>query len=99
MKRITYGNISDKLYEKYKNRLINSIYKILPMKEEDTSTIETYIESLVYELTGIDKLFVGEDELQEILVIIAILENLKKETNISIVKREVFRAIGLVKRM
>ena len=91
-----YGTISDNVYKKYKEKLINNIYKILPMKEEKTETINVYIESVLYELIGMKKLL---DESCEICSIIAILENLIDEQDLKIVKREVFRAISLVKKI
>lgn len=91
-----YGKISDKTYKDYKVKLINNIYKILPMKEEKTDTINVYIESVLYELVGMEKVLY---EAGEICSIISVLENLITEQDLKIVKREVFRAISLVKRM
>lgn len=91
-----YGKISDKTYKDYKGKLINNIYKILPMKEEKTDTINVYIESVLYELVGMEKVLY---EAGEICSIISVLENLITEQDLKVVKREVFRAISLVKRM
>lgn len=95
-----YGNVSDIIYEKYKTRLINSIYKILPMKEEEVKTLNVYIESLVYELIGLEKVIIqNSKDGGEIMMIISTLENLINEEDIKVVKREVFRMIEMIKRM
>lgn len=47
-----YNPIPENLYENYMNNLVNRIFKILPLKEENSDTIEVYITNLLYELTG-----------------------------------------------
>lgn len=90
-----YGTIPNRVCDRYKDRLVNSIYKVLPMKEEKSKTINTYISSLIYELVGLEKI---ADDTGEICSLIAILENLIEEEDLKVVKREVFRAINIVKR-
>ncbi|MCM1315245.1 MAG: hypothetical protein NC244_07760 [Alistipes senegalensis] len=47
-----YNPIPLKLFENYLDTLINRIFKILPLKEEKSQTVDVYIMNLLSELTG-----------------------------------------------
>jgi hypothetical protein len=47
-----YENIPTKLFENYLKFLINKVFKILYMQEENNPHLKKYIEGLQYELTG-----------------------------------------------
>lgn len=85
----------------YLDSLINSVFKILPLYEEKNVGIETYIESLLFELYGLDKAIEIKYS-QEYLSILSILESIKKEVSKKdsekkIIKREVFKCISIIK--
>lgn len=56
-----YGNIDNEQVLSYLSRLINRVFKIIPMNEEKVSTLSEYVDSLVREMTGNSNLFYGED--------------------------------------
>lgn len=70
-----YNSIPVNLHISYMDKLINRVFKILPLKEEKSDTVEAYITSLLYELTGNKELiiYLNNDSRYE-----AILSNLQK---------------------
>lgn len=93
-----YGNLSDDSFGKYKDKLIDRIYKILPMKEEKSTTVKEHIKSLVFELVGGKNILNDIDNKGNIVSVIFVLENLIEEQDKRIVKREVFKAIDIIKK-
>lgn len=70
-----YNSIPVNLHISYMDKLISRVFKILPLKEEKSDTVEAYITSLLYELTGNKELiiYLNNDSRYE-----AILSNLQK---------------------
>lgn len=84
----------------YFGSLINKFFKILPIKEQQCETLNIYIDSLQGEILG-GKSFIPEFETNEAyLTLLFILEFLLREQpDVKVVKREVFRAIGICNRL
>lgn len=85
----------------YLDTLINSVFKILPLYEEENVGIVTYVESLLFELYGLDKVFDIKDS-YEYVSILSILESIKEEiqkedSEKRVIKREVFKCISIIK--
>ena len=85
----------------YFDTLINSVFKILPLYEERNDGIQTYIESLLFELYGLDKVFDIKDS-YEYVSVLSILESIKEEvakenSKKKVIKREVFKCINIIK--
>lgn len=85
----------------YLDTLINSVFKILPLYEERNDGIQTYIESLLFELYGLDKVFDIKDS-YEYVSILSILESIREEvakenSKKRVIKREVFKCINIIK--
>ena len=88
---------------KYLTVSINGIYKILPLYEEKNIGVDTYVESLLFTLYGLDKAVLLEFS-HEYVTVLATLESVKKEvvkenSNHSVLKREIFKCINIVKNM
>lgn len=83
------------------NMLIDNIYKILPLYEEQNVGLEKYISSLLIELYGFEVMFDVQDV--EYVSLVANLEGIKievmKPMNKKIVKREVFRCMDIIKKL
>lgn len=94
-----YGQISEELLQEYKDKLTGKVFKILPMKEENCSTWELYIESLLHELFGCKEIVNEWRESADFLSLVSILEEISNEDDISIIKREVFNCLNLIKKM
>lgn len=87
----------------YLDTLINSVFKILPLYEERNDGIQTYIESLLFELYGLDKVFDIKDS-YEYVSVLSILESIKEEvakenSKKRVIKREVFKCINIIKNI
>lgn len=96
--------IEETLVSKYFNSLVNKIFKILPIIENKEESITVYMESLGVELIGFQNLLpaVGEDPafLSLLSIYQWIADNaVDAEDNYKIIRREVFHAISLCKKM
>lgn len=94
-----YGKLPEELIEEYKDRLVGRVYKILPMKEENVGTWNAYIESLLFELVGHKDLIKGLDDNSDFISLLSILEGLIGEEDLTVVRREVFKSLNLIKRI
>lgn len=84
----------------YLHCLINKVYKILPMKEEQCDTLTSYLLSLKNELIGCYKLWeVLKDNPQFLAVINIINYFCEEEFDVVTCKREVFKTIHLIENL
>ena len=87
----------------YLDTLINSVFKILPLYEENNIGVETYVESLLFELYGVEKVIdIGSS--YEYIVLLSTLESVraegtKKGSEKKVSKRDVFKCISIVKNI
>lgn len=89
-----------KALNSYLHNLINKVYKILPMKEEQCDTLTSYLLSLENELIGCYELWDILCDNSQFLAVINIVKYLStKEYDISTCKREVFKAIHLIEKI
>ena len=87
----------------YLNTVVNSVFKILPLYEEQNVGVNKYIESLLFELYGLEK-SVSIEHSYEYISLLSTLESVKSEigkseSKKSVVKREVFKCINIIKNM
>ena len=81
----------------YLQNLINKVYKILPMMEEQCDTLPSYLQSLEHELIGCYKLWdILADEPQFMAVINVVKYLSAEDYDLVVCKREVFKAIHLI---
>lgn len=92
---------SNDTLSQYFDRMIGRLYKILPLKESGEGTIHDYLESLVIEMTGADILIGLSDQSYYVSIasIVAYLNKHIDECETKKVKREVFKAINLCKKL
>jgi hypothetical protein len=87
----------------YLNSVVNSVFKILPLYEESNVGLEIYVESLLFELYGLDKVVEVEQSYEYISLLSTLesvkLEVAKEESKKTVVKREVFKCINVIKNM
>lgn len=88
-----YGQVSNKDYRQYQKSIIGRIYAILPMKEENVSTVKEYVESLNRELVEHIEVF---NRSERVLSVVCILNGLIKETDHSIYRKEVLRCCNIM---
>lgn len=87
----------------YLNAVVNSVFKILPLFEEQNIGVHKYLESLLFELYGLEK-SVSIEHSYEYISLLSTLESVKSEieksdSKKSVVKREVFKCINIIKNM
>lgn len=87
----------------YLNTVVNSVFKILPLYEEQNVGVKTYIESLLFELEGLEEV-VAIEYTYEYFSLLSNLASVKKEiakpdSKKPIIKREVFKCINIIKNM
>lgn len=92
--------VPNKALNSYLQNLINKVYKILPMKEEQCGTLPSYLQSLESELVGCYKLWdILTDETQFLTLINVVNYLAVEEYDVAVCKREVFKAIHLVENV
>lgn len=86
------GEVNFDIYVEY---LIKSIFKILPLKEEEKDW-EKYLDGLLVELSGMSALLLSNVEL---IVLIARLEGLREIEDHSLFRKVIFDSIDLAKKI
>ena len=89
------------ILKNYFRALINLFFKILPIWESGESSLETYMRSLQAELLGCKELIEAIHDDPLFLSLISILQYLidNPSVDVSVVKREVFRAISICNKL
>lgn len=95
-----YGEIPNLVCFNYLSRLVDKLFKIIPLKETHSNTVTVYIEDLIYEITGNNSLFTDSNYNPKILDIICILESVKN-TNMthSEYRRAIFKCITIANQL
>lgn len=98
---ITDHKIDANLLRNYFDGLINSFFKVLPMRENEEKTLPIYMRSLQIELLGCREFVSGMKEDALYLTLLSILQYLidNPECRVHEVKREVFRAISICNKL
>ncbi|AKQ08531.1 hypothetical protein PQE66_gp216 [Bacillus phage PBC2] len=87
----------------YLNSVVNSVFKILPLYEEQNVGVGVYVESLLFELHGLQDA-VEIKHGYEYISLLSTLESVRKEmekenSRKATVKREIFKCINIIKNM
>lgn len=91
------NKLPDGALKSYLQNLINRVFKILPLKEEQCATLTSYLLSLRNELVGCYKISPILESKPQFTAVVCIIEYLAtEEYDESVCKREVFKAIGLI---
>ena len=100
MIEVKYGLLPKENFCNYFNFLINKTYKILPLKEENSDTLKSYLESYQRELIGnmdLVPLLVNEPKFITVLNTIQFL--ISEEYSDKVCKREVFKCIRILEEI
>lgn len=89
------------ILENYLRSLINLFFKILPLKESEERSLNTYMRSLQAELLGCQSLIVALNKDAQFLSLVSILQYLidHPDSDVPFVRREVFRAISICNKL
>jgi hypothetical protein len=93
--------INSELLSNYFASLVNAFFKILPMRENGEVSLPTYMHSLQLELFGCRDLIPAISADPQLLTLLSILQDLISEpdTDVKVVKREVFKAIRICDKL
>lgn len=93
--------VNDVLVAGYFSSLVNRVFKILPIKEREEKTLETYLDSLSMELLGCKSLIPSLGDDGAYLSILASIRYIHDNPDLPlpIVRREVFRTISVCKKI
>jgi len=83
-------------YDKYFDKLVDSIFKILPLSEEDPLNTQKYLQSLLIELKGGSGYF---SDNPYFIKIIFSLEGIGEVTDHNVLRSKVFECISLLNKM
>lgn len=97
-------NDNDELTEKYLDRLKARIFKILPLIEEDNKGVFMYVDSLLFELYGLQHVVRNMVNSQEYVSLLCTLESLQdeiivKEKDFRFIRSEILRLVGTVDKL
>lgn len=97
---IKNGHIANELFESYLDSLVGRFYKILPMKESDSDTLETYLHSLQSELIGSKRLVLFLNNDAQFMSLINTLQFfIDNEYDVKTCKREIMKCISISKKL
>ena len=94
-------DVSEEMMRNYFSHLVNSFFKILPIREGGGKSLPVYLRSLQVEILGCKKLILELDYDPRFITLSSILEYLidNPECEVKVVKREVFRAIDICNKL
>lgn len=92
---------SNELMSNYLHTLVNRLFKILPIREQNDDSLPKYLHSLQIELLGSQSLIKAFQDDAIFLTILSILQYLIDNPNCSVktVRREVFHTISLCNKL
>jgi hypothetical protein len=100
MIEVKYGLLPSENFCRYFDFLIDKTYKILPLKEEKSETLKTYLESFQRELIGNKALIPSlVNEPQFISVLNTMQYLIDEEYTDEICKKEVFKCIRILQNI
>ena len=100
MIEVKYGMLPKENFCRYFEFLINKTYKILPLKEEKSDTLKSYLESYQRELIGnMDLIPLLVDEPKFITLLNTMQFLISEEYSDKVCKREVFKCIRILEEI
>jgi len=100
MIEVKYGQIPNEIFNNYLKYLVGKLFKVLPMKEQEVSSLNTYLRSLQIELIGSTELIGMLKYDAEFLSLMNTIQFLiENNFDNATCKREVFRCISILKNL
>jgi hypothetical protein len=94
-----YGELPNELLITYINGLVAKVFKLLPLKEDNSPTLSAYLKSLLRELIGAKELVDELKNNQDFKTLLDVLQSLLNENDMHNYKSDVFKAISTIKRI
>ena len=100
MVQVNIEVIDDEFFLNYLNFLVNRVYKILPISEDEPETLQSYLDSLILELVGSKDLILKLKKDANFLSLIATLQSLSENKySHRVIKSETFKCIDIIKKL
>lgn len=90
-------DIPSSSFDKYCKSLVNRIWVLIPLREENCSTLNIKIERINRELSGMIKNMPVYDDY--IITVIHLLENLTQIDDFTAYRSDVLRCCGIIKKL
>lgn len=93
-------NISEEIIDKDLKRLINQIYRLLPLREEKEDW-QKPLQTIIEQLIGLQRLFLHEQE-QLFLILLCKLQGMKiliEQDHFPLYRRTIFECLNLLSEM
>ncbi|AZV43722.1 hypothetical protein BAOM_3113 [Peribacillus asahii] len=95
---------NSQLFDSYLEVSKGRVYKILPLLEEENEGLYHYVDSLLFEIYGLQYVITGVKESFNYLSLLCGLESildevLVKEKDLKFIRSEIFRLIGLIEKI
>lgn len=90
-------NFSQDIIKEDVKRIINQIYKLLPLREEGQDWKKP-LQTIIQQLAGLQRLFLGQQE-EEFLILLCKLEGMNiliEENQFSLYRRTIFECLSLL---
>lgn len=88
-----------RLQYNYLCKLIDRIYKIIPLKEDNIETVGSYIENIIEEILGNAELINSINYDSRVMIITSTLYSIIGATEHDIYKRSVFKCIRYIEQL
>ena len=88
-----------KLQYNYLTKLIDRIYKIIPLKEENSPTIRVYMRSLISEMLSNSELINSLDYDSRLMIIISILNSVIDSDDHNKYRKDIFKCINYIEQL
>ena len=95
--RTKYGDYSSDSFASYKQSLIDRVWCLIPLREEECATIQKNVERLNRELNGLLDVQGVNDKY--IITVIHLLENSLHEEDFTIYRSDILRCCELIKKI
>lgn len=97
-------NMDNSLVDQYLERLKSRIFKILPLIEEKNDGIYSYVDSLIFELNGLQYVVKGLNDSANYITILSTLESISdelvmKEKDFKFLRSEILRLVSIVNKL
>lgn len=97
--RDSSGELTYEMIQNYLDALIGMFFKILPLKENNNTTLPEYLQSLQRELFGFHRLLNYRSDAKCVTLLSILQSMIDMSLDVSVIRKEVFRAINIINQM
>lgn len=91
--KIKYGTASNKQIKDNEVNLVDQIFKLLPYKENNYQDLDYYFSTLLFRITGLNKIL-GEPS--ELITVLSLLESARTETDFKLYRKAILDSCAIM---